>query len=321
MMYPPGLRPATSTLDQSNNRNHTTGVHYALRVRRPRRFLTAGADDRPLCQAESGILHRNLVKLSRSSQSREVSRSLSRDQGNGVVPLNAAGPVTPVVSLTGLNWTKITASLTAPIWTGTSNSLRDDHRRCHQRRRLLPRRPRHPRNHVGRLIYRQVLGPGVNSLPSGATNPNGIYWIDCGGNKLLIERSRILGTLVVLNPGPARASPMARLTGARLARLSVAVGARQFRDPCRRRDLERSREREDVNFNPSGMPYDFNNSLVNPTDTAPGGINDGYPSEIQGLVAVSGNLDIRKSAPDTRPGDRWRHRRRHVQPRVPAPIA
>jgi hypothetical protein len=46
------------------------------------------------------------------------------------------------------------------------------------------------------------LGTGINTLYSGApTNAQGIYWIDCAGNKLVIERSRIVGTLLVTNPG------------------------------------------------------------------------------------------------------------------------
>ena len=47
-----------------------------------------------------------------------------------------------------------------------------------------------------------------------------------------------------------------------------------------------------TNFNPTtpaptGIPYEFHNALCNPTDTV---ANDVYPSEIQGLVAVSGSL-------------------------------
>jgi hypothetical protein len=43
------------------------------------------------------------------------------------------------------------------------------------------------------------------------------------------------------------------------------------------------------------MPYEFQNSLANPTDSAPAGINDSYPSEFNGLVAVSGNLIVANS--------------------------
>ena len=55
-------------------------------------------------------------------------------------------------------------------------------------------------NTTGSFIYRQVLSPTLN--PFGAsTNSQGIYWINCNNNKLIIERSRILGTLLVVNPG------------------------------------------------------------------------------------------------------------------------
>ena len=42
----------------------------------------------------------------------------------------------------------------------------------------------------------------MNTLYSDApTNSQGIYRIDCGGQRLIIERSRIVGTLLVINPG------------------------------------------------------------------------------------------------------------------------
>src|SRR5262249_31714447 len=53
---------------------------------------------------------------------------------------------------------------------------------------------------TGRIIYQKALGPGNNPL-GGGTNSEGIYKIDCGGQTLLIERSRIVGTLLVINPG------------------------------------------------------------------------------------------------------------------------
>jgi hypothetical protein len=53
---------------------------------------------------------------------------------------------------------------------------------------------------TGRFIYKQALGPGVN--PFGTPDPNGIYWIDCANQDLYIERTRIRGTLLLLNPGP-----------------------------------------------------------------------------------------------------------------------
>ncbi len=104
----------------------------------------------------------------------------------------------------GLQWTKISGNITAAGWTGnldyayvkfacsdnTVDFYLDD---------VVIRE-----NTTGRIIYQKVLSPSVNQLYSGApTDPsgNGLYWIDCGGNKLVIERSRILGTLLVVNPG------------------------------------------------------------------------------------------------------------------------
>src|SRR5262245_50039417 len=52
---------------------------------------------------------------------------------------------------------------------------------------------------TGSLIYQKAIGPGIN--PFGTANANGVYWIDCGNNKLVIDRSRIKGTLLVINPG------------------------------------------------------------------------------------------------------------------------
>jgi hypothetical protein len=47
-----------------------------------------------------------------------------------------------------------------------------------------------------------------------------------------------------------------------------------------------------TNFNPSGIAYLFNNALCSSTDSS---ANDIYPSEIQGLVGVSGNLTFANS--------------------------
>jgi hypothetical protein len=47
-----------------------------------------------------------------------------------------------------------------------------------------------------------------------------------------------------------------------------------------------------TNFNPTGMPYDFNNASATATDNS---LNDAYPSEIHGLVLVSGSLTFENS--------------------------
>ena len=148
-----------------------------------------------------------------------------------------------------------------------------------------------------RYIYQKGLGPGVN--PFGTANANGIYWMDCAGNTVVVERSRILGTLLLLNPGagsridgPVHLSPY--LPG--YPALVVQNASAAFTIATTRRALGETENRIDeqgiiTNFNPTGMPYDFG-AATDPQDTD---TNDIYPSEIGGLVAVSGNLTIANS--------------------------
>ena len=107
-------------------------------------------------------------------------------------------------SATGLQWTKISGNITAPSWNGNLeyafvkfacsdanvDFLLDD---------FVIRETT-----TGRVIYQKLLTPSINQLYAGAPidpSGNGLYWIDCAGNRLVIERSRILGTLLVVNPG------------------------------------------------------------------------------------------------------------------------
>jgi hypothetical protein len=146
---------------------------------------------------------------------------------------------------------------------------------------------------AGRFIYRQVLAPGVNTLYTNAPlNPQGIYWIDCQGNRLVIERSRILGTLLVLNPGPNSGvtegpiswGPAVAGYPALLVDADTPADA-NFSLGATNRVL--SEVDNEVNYNPAGAPYDFANSLCSSTD---GAANDIYASEIRGLIAVRNDL-------------------------------
>jgi len=184
-------------------------------------------------------------------------------------------------------WSTISASITTPAWTeepanvylvvnsdtllGNANRFYVDNAHIHE-------------EVTGRLLYGQALGPTI-------ANPNGIYWIDCGGGKLLVEQSRIFGTLVVLNPGPgsAIANGPIRMAPAKPGYPALMVNG-NFSIRATPRMLNEAET--GVNFNPSNMPYEFNNPLANPTDIQN---DDGYPSEIQGLVAVSGNLTFENS--------------------------
>jgi hypothetical protein len=185
-------------------------------------------------------------------------------------------------------WTTCNATITTPSWTEEPANVylvvNSDHVSGNDYRFYLDNVHVYE-NVTGRLLYGQALGPTV-------ANPQGIYWIDCGGGKLLVERSRILGTLVVRNPGTgsAIANGPIHMSPAKPGYPALLVdGNFAIRATSRvLNELEYG-----VNFNPSGMPYELNNPSAGSTDS---NANDGYPSEIQGLVAVSGNLTFENSA-------------------------
>lgn len=138
----------------------------------------------------------------------------------------------------------------------------------------------------GRFIFQRVISPSHN--PFGATtNSEGIYWINCNGNKIVIERSRILGTLLIVNPGagscvadgPIHWSPAVPGFPALLVDADDPVNA-DFALNATNRAL--SEKENGVNFNPAGASHeDFGQD----SDT-----NDIYRSMIRGLVAVRDDL-------------------------------
>jgi hypothetical protein len=132
-------------------------------------------------------------------------------------------------------------------------------------------------------IDKKVLAPGVN--PWGAGNADGVYVIRASSS-VTIRNSRINGTLVVICPGntvifdnvlfihPARADfPSVIVNGNAEFRFS-SVGANL------------SESAQAMNFNPSGAPY------AGITDND---ISDVYPSEIRGLVHVTGSVKVSAS--------------------------
>ena len=123
-----------------------------------------------------------------------------------------------------------------------------------------------------------VLSPG-NQPYTGATHPAGLYVIDCQGSNITVRNCRIVGTLILLNVGASSTiSDAVLMEPARpgeptlLVQGSITIRLRQFllSEP----DLG-------TNFNPVGSPYEgVEDSMM----------DDGYPSEIRGLVYVSGTL-------------------------------
>ena len=127
-----------------------------------------------------------------------------------------------------------------------------------------------------RTIFQKVLSP--NSNPFGAqTNPRGIYVIDLAGAKIFIKNSRIVGTLVLIEPNGAS---------------EVGNGGPLTWDPAVAGFPALMVKDADVTINPStaGLVEYANITNFNPTGTPYEGLgedsdeNDTYASEIKGLI-------------------------------------
>ncbi len=130
-----------------------------------------------------------------------------------------------------------------------------------------------------RYLDRRLLSPSSN--PFGATNAQGIYVIDCLGSVIVIQNSRIAGTLVVLNPGVGSIvqgamvwSPATPNYPSLLVQGNMTISATGTLS---------ENGSPSINFNPATTPYrGVSNS--NTTDT--------YATALDGLFYVSGNLTI-----------------------------
>jgi hypothetical protein len=139
-----------------------------------------------------------------------------------------------------------------------------------------------PKVFGSRTILGRLFGPQHN--PFGASNPWGIYVIDCEGQNLSIAGSRVLGTLVLLNTGDSSGVTdvvhMQQLAPNYPA--LMVQGSFRF-DMAQLLTNSRTLSEGSVNFNPPGAPY------LGLTDTDS---SDSYPSRIEGIVYVTGEARI-----------------------------
>jgi len=140
-----------------------------------------------------------------------------------------------------------------------------------------------------RTLVEQLLSPAVNPWGTNETNAQGIYVIDCGGEKISIESCRIVGTLVLLNAGsvvevhkvnwePAAANYPALMVQGNVA-FSINSG-----------DVLNEGPPASFNFNPSGTPYPYPGGA---TDSV---TDDTYPALIKGLVYVTGTANTEQNS-------------------------
>lgn len=130
-------------------------------------------------------------------------------------------------------------------------------------------------------LQKVALSSGRN--PFGSTNASGVYMIDCGGQSLTIRDSRIVGTLVIKNAATVTLAG-SLLLQASSASMPVLIVDGNVDVTLSTTDLYETTFL--TNFNPSGVPY------LNSTDID---TLDYYPAQIQGLVAIFGNLSVQSS--------------------------
>lgn len=128
------------------------------------------------------------------------------------------------------------------------------------------------------VFARKTLSPWLNPFGAGQTNSEGLYLLDCQGQEVFIENSRIVGTLMLVNSGSAQIrrsmnwEPYIFNFPAVLADNDLTI----------RTDMATlSEQTQRVNFNPASTPYEE----VSDADQ-----NDSYPSVIKGLIFADGEL-------------------------------
>jgi len=132
-------------------------------------------------------------------------------------------------------------------------------------------------------IENVVLSPGSNPYGSSA-DPNGIYIIDCGNQSITVRNCRIVGTLVLLNTTTSAKVDQSVNFAPSISNYPTLLvqGPMQFTFGSTALS-----ESSVGNMNPPGTPYA---GVSNTTAT------DTYPSQIAGLVYISGNTTINTAA-------------------------
>lgn len=188
----------------------------------------------------------------------------------------------PSVNVSNNSWVNVEGDLT-PTWTGTlvkatigvSISTQNDY--YIDGVSLID--TTYPRNDY--VIDRKLISPAANPF-GGLVNTQGIYVISCNGQDLVIADSRIVGTLVLLNPGANTAiqrsvswEPAIVNYPALLTNGSVQV---EFQT------TGLSESSQNLNFNPPGTPYPYFGGASNVE------ASDAYPSKIAGIFYSAGDI-------------------------------
>lgn len=134
-------------------------------------------------------------------------------------------------------------------------------------------------------MQKLVLAPGFNGY-GGSTNSRGIYYIKTGNGNLNITNMRLLGTLVIdAGTGTVDISGRVFMQPARPDYPVLIIKGKTILRIDSYPNLTLNESNSNKNFNPIGAPYNGSTD----TDTS-----DSYPSEIQGLIHVNGDVELRQ---------------------------
>ncbi len=134
-------------------------------------------------------------------------------------------------------------------------------------------------------IDKEVLTPFLN--PWGSTNPDGVYFIDTDNHDMTIKNSRIHGTLIVRCGDKKLTLDNAVFMHGYRSYYPVLIVDGKLKIKCHSDDYNLSEDSRDTNYNPYGAPYlgQWDEDKL-----------DEYPNEIQGLVHVTGWLELDETA-------------------------
>jgi len=143
-----------------------------------------------------------------------------------------------------------------------------------------------------KVIHRKVLSPASNPFGSGVKNAQGIYVLDCGGNKISIRNSRIIGTLILLNQhengseiaGSLNWAPAVISADPMTTNLPVLLSNKRLNLFFTNTALDEGLR--NANFNPTGTPYN---------DSQDSDKSDSYPSLLNGVIYTEKDVEIQNS--------------------------
>jgi hypothetical protein len=131
----------------------------------------------------------------------------------------------------------------------------------------------------GGVLSGRLIGPGIN--PFGLPSARGVYLIDCGGADIFIRDSRIVGTLIILNPGSNSELDGGLIWEPNPSNDPILLVEGNFKLELANTPLSEATLM--VNLNPASL------ALASSSNTT---MTDTFDTRLRGLIYTTGNLSI-----------------------------